>query len=503
MSTIYIEKINESTLRVTSDDFGIEQELNEYLSFRPEGYQFMPSYRNKIWDGFARMFDLGRKTLAYGLVEYVYKFAEERGYKVNLIGEMNTGIDVSTEEISAFIDGLNLHTGGKKISLRDYQIDAVVQSIRRGRMIALSPTSSGKSAIIYCYIRFMLERGERILLAVPSTSLVTQMYSDFEDYSSANGWDVAANVHQLYSGKEKSFDKSVLFCTWQSIHAMSKHKTKAVNDFYASWTVYIGDEAHRFASASLMQISNRLVNAKYRLGTTGTLNDAKVSKLNLEGSFGAVYRVITTKQLMDAGQVVKLKIKCLLLDYPEHIKKLLKDVEYQKEMDYITQCKQRNDFIVNLAKATKGNTLILFNFVEKHGKPLFKLLQEKCPDRPLFYISGEVATEERERIRKVLSEHSDAIIAASYSTLSTGVNIPSIENVIFASPGKSKIRNLQSIGRGLRLKEGKTSCNLFDIADNFALKSKLNTTMRHFRERIETYQEEQFEFTVKQIAMSI
>lgn len=496
---IRIEKLNESTLRVTSEDFGIEQELCDHFSFRPDGYQFMPSYKSKVWDGFVRLFDIHRKTLPAGLLEYAQKFAKDNEYECKVsFDEICDDSVVSLEDVQSFVNQLNIHSRGKKIELRDYQIDAIHRAINKERMMALSPTSSGKSAIIYAYIRWHLQFGRKIVLMVPTTSLVSQMFSDFQDYSSEDGdWDAEEFCHELYSGKDKETDKPVLITTWQSIHSMTKNKQAIA--FYKNWDVYIGDEAHRFASNSLQQISAKLINARYRLGTTGTIQDAKVSKLSLEGSFGPVYRVITTKELMDANQVVKLNIKCLLLDYDDETRKLLKGAEYQKEIDYIVSLEKRNRFIIKLAKASKGNTLILFQFVDKQGKPLFDIANELCDGRPIFYISGEVTTEERERIRKTLDTHDDAIVICSYGTTSTGINIPSIENIIFASPTKSKIRNLQSIGRGLRLREGKDSCKLYDIADNFSTKSKINHTMKHLKERIETYQAEQFVFDIKNI----
>lgn len=501
MSAIRIEQINQATLRITSDDFGIEQELCEHFKFRPDGYQFTPSFKNKVWDGWVRKYDVYRKTLPYGLLSYVENFAQKNDYPVeNLVPKTHEA--PAREEVEQFIAGLNLHSGGKKIALRDYQVEAVYQAIARGRMIALSPTSSGKSAIIYCYIRWMLQSGERVLLCVPTTMLVTQMFKDFEDYSSHNGWDVEQFAHTLHAGREKIFTKPVLISTWQSIHALTKTKNKATQEFMASWTVYIGDEAHRFASASLMQISDRLVNAKFRLGTTGTLKDSKVDKLTLEGSFGAVFKVTTTKDLMDAGQVVKLKIKCLMLQYPAEVKKAMCGIDYKAELDWLVTNPKRNRFIANLTRAIPGVTLVLFQLVEKQGKALYETIKKQCGDtRPVFYISGKVSPKEREEIRAALMINPTAILVASYQTLSTGVNAPGIENVVFASPMKSRITNLQSIGRGLRLREGKSSCTLYDISDNLAHKSKLNHTLRHFKERIETYQSEGFEFNVTEVAL--
>lgn len=495
---IKISKVNESTLAITSNEISVEYELNDFFTFDVPGAKFMPMYKAKIWDGKARLYNIHRKTLPFGLYEYVLKFAKDRGYKIETTVEF-PGEQISREQIKIFCESLNIHSRGEKIELRDYQVEAVYQAITKGRLLALSPTSSGKSVIIYCYVRWHLMHNRRIILMVPTTSLVTQMFNDFIDYSSANKWEVENYCHKLYSGQPKIFGKPVLITTWQAIHAFSKRKTSEIINFYKSWDVYIGDEAHRFASNSILTISNKLVNAKFRLGTTGTIQDAKVSKLTLEGSFGPVYQVITTKDLMNAGQVVKLNIKCLILNYNEEVRKLFKNADYQKEIDYLVTCEKRNEFIANLAKATKGNTLVLFRYVEKQGKPLYNLIKQKCSKKTVFYISGEISTDEREYIRQVLEKHDNAILVASYATLSTGVNIPSIENIIFASPIKSKITNLQSIGRGLRLKEGKTQCQLFDIADNLSFGSKMNYSMLHLKERLEHYQKENFVFSIKKV----
>lgn len=492
---ITIEKISEAQLRVYSDDFGIEQELSNHFEFYMPGYRFTPQYRAKLWDGKVRLYDVYRKTLPNGLLEYVQSYARKMGYNVNLQDEIRTPYEnISLKQLQRFIEALDIHTRGKPIDLRDYQVDAIYQAINREKMLALSPTSSGKSAIIYVVIRWLLTQGKRIILMVPTTTLVTQMVNDFKDYASEIEWDADEHCHKLYSGQLKDWSKPVLVTTWQSVHSMSK--AKAMYDFYKSWDCIIGDEAHRFASNSIQQIGLRLTHARWRIGTTGTIQDEKVSKLTLEGTFGPVYRVITTKQLMDAGQVVNLRIKCITLDYPDTTRKLLKGADYQSEIDYIVQNAARNEFIAKLAKHTKGNTLVLFNLVDKHGKPLYDLIKRMCPDKPVYYISGETHVDKRESIRTGIEKEENATVVASYATLATGVNMPSIENIILAHPIKSKIRNLQSIGRGLRLKEGKDKCNLFDISDDFSYKSKMNHTYKHFKLRIEVYASEDFEFSM-------
>ena len=175
---------------------------------------------------------------------------------------------------------------------------------------------------------------------------------------------------------------------------------------------------------------------------------------------------------------------------------------YQEEMDFIVKNDKRNKFIRNLTVSTEGNTLVLFQYVEKHGKILYEMIKDKVSkDRKVFFIYGGTDTEDREAARIMMEGEDNAICIASFGVFSTGINIPSIENVIFASPSKSKIRNLQSIGRGLRLKDGKSHCNLFDIADDFQRKSWKNHTLGHFAERLKVYSEEQFDFKIIEVPM--
>jgi superfamily II DNA or RNA helicase len=359
----------------------------------------------------------------------------------------------------------------------------------------LSPTASGKSGMIYALIKWHLNVGRKILLIVPSTMLVEQMYADFEDYSSFNKFSVNDNVQKLYSGFTKEFTKNVLISTWQSLITIKQ------KSFFEQFDVAIVDECHLAKAASISSVMEKCSNAKYRIGATGTIDESsKTNKLTLEGLFGPVYKVISTKELMDQGSVVNLKIKCVVLKYDEPTRKMFKGTEYQKELDWLVTHPERNKFIRNLAISTEGNTLVLFNYVDKHGKVLFEMIRNKVHDgRPVYFIHGGIDTKDREEIRNIVKNHNNAIIVASYGTLSTGTNIPSIQNVIFAHPSKSKIRNLQSIGRGLRLDDGKSECALFDIADNLQWKSWKNITLTHAIERYKIYAEEQFKMKIIEV----
>ena len=485
---IIIEKKNEVYITVDCDS-GVQREISEFFTFYVPGYKFMPAFRNRMWDGKIRLFSQKTKEIYFGLYPYIKAFAEERGY--NIVAGKDIDIDnkVDRDVVTKFSNSL-----GQKFEARDYQIDAIFHSLKRNRALLVSPTASGKSFIIYSLIRYYShlikeESNNRILLIVPTTSLVEQMYTDFESY----GWNVKKYCHRLYSGYSNQTDKKVLISTWQSLYKLPK-------EYFKQFGCVFGDEAHLFKSKSLTEIMTKLIDCKYRIGLTGTLDGAHTHKLVLEGLFGAVNKVTTTKKLMDKNQLSNLVVRCLILKHSEANAKIISKGKYQDEIDYLVGSVSRNNFIRNLALKLKGNTLILFQLVEKHGKNLHKIIQDKSEEnRKVFYIYGGVDTEEREKARAIVEKEDNAIIVASYGTFSTGINIKNLHNIIFASPSKSRIRNLQSIGRGLRLGDNKVNATLYDIADDLNYKSKENYTLKHFQERINIYTEEEFDYEIHNI----
>jgi superfamily II DNA or RNA helicase len=370
--------------------------------------------------------------------------------------------------------------------------------MRNLRSLFISPTASGKSLIIYLIIRQLLDykKCKKGLIIVPTTSLVEQLYNDFADYSTANGFEVSENVHRIYQGKDKVSQLPVIISTWQSIYNLPE-------DYFKQFDFIIGDEAHLFKAQSLTKIMSQCINAKYRIGLTGTLDGTKTHKLVLEGLFGSVTKVTTTKELMDNKQLAEFSIKCLVLKHDDEICKLMRDKTYQEELEYLVLNESRNKFIKNLAVSLKGNTLILYQFVDKHGKILYDMISntKNIGERKVFFVYGNTDAETREQVRKITEEEEDAIIVASYGTFSTGINIRNLHNVIFASPSKSRIRNLQSIGRGLRLGDNKTKAVLYDIADDLRYKNHMNFTLKHFVERTKIYNDEKFSYKLYKIGL--
>ena len=364
---------------------------------------------------------------------------------------------------------------------RKYQVEGVYDALRHNRKLLISPTASGKSLMIYSIVRYYVEKEEKILLVVPTTSLVEQMYKDFETY----GWDAESYCHRIYAGKEKTNELPVTITTWQSVYKLPR-------SFFEEYNVVIGDEAHLFKSKSLVSIMTKLHHTKYRFGFTGTLSGTQTHQWVLEGLFGPSYKVTKTDELMKQGHLSKLDIQCLVLKHPP-----IKFETYNDEIEYLITHPQRNNFIKNLTLDLKGNTLVLFSRVEAHGAVLYDMINtNKSSDQKVFFVHGGVDTEERELIREITETQKNAIIVASYGTFSTGINIKRLHNIIFASPSKSRIRNLQSIGRVLRKGRDKVKATLYDIADDCIHSSKRNYTLNHFIERIKIYNEENFNYEI-------
>jgi superfamily II DNA or RNA helicase len=431
----------------------------------------MPSYRNKFWDGKVRLFSIKTNKIYIGLLPYIDEFCKERGFEFEGVEEV-LGVKERQPELDEFVKGLDL-----PFEPRGYQLEALKSSVQYGRQLLLSPTASGKSLIIYMLARYY---NKKTIIIVPTTSLVEQMTKDFIDYG------YKEPICKIYHGQEV-FDAPITVTTWQSF-------AKAPKEVLQSFDVVVGDEAHLFKATTLKGILEKMKTTAIRIGTTGTLDGTEVHRLQLEGLFGPVKKVVSSAELIEDGTIAKIDIQTIIL---RHTKQ--KKMSYQDEMDYLVSHQGRNQFITNLVGSLRGNTLVLFQYVEKHGQVLWEMFNPMVSrmNGQLHYVYGGTDTEDRENVREIVekSKKKNNVILASYGTFSTGVNIKKIDNVVFASPSKSRIRNLQSIGRGLRKTDGKDSMRLFDIADDLQCE---NHTLNHLKERINIYNEESFPYTIQQ-----
>ena len=486
MSDIVIEPIDSVNIRVKCDS-GFTKELSDHFTFEIPGHKFMPAYRNRMWDGKIKLYNSQTKQLYAGLYDYVVKFANDRNYTVHGFEQPNHS-DITQEYIEDYCRTLELKSNGKEIQPHDYQINVIQHALSRERCLLLSPTGSGKSLMIYVIARYLqnqIPQDKKILIIVPTISLVTQMYSDFFDYSKGSKWKCRDNCHKIFAGEEKETDNKIVISTWQSIY-------KLPASYYEQFNVVVVDEAHTCKAKSLTDIMSKLKDCPYRIGTTGTLDGTITHKLVLEGLMGRVNKMTSTKELMEKNLLSELSIDCLVLQYPPDVRQSLKKLTYQEELDWLVGNELRNDFVANLSVSLKGNSLVLFQFVEKHGKPLYEKIKALAKGRKVFFVHGGVDADERENIRHIVEKEENAIIVASFGVFSVGINLKRLHNIVFSSPSKSRIRVLQSIGRQLRKSEYKDKAKLYDISDDLSWKSHQNHTLRHFIERLKIYDSEKF-----------
>ena len=480
MADVVVQKLNEVHLILKCEPH-IDYELRDYFTFEVPNAKFMPQYRGRNWNGEIHLYDLRSKRLYVGLLDKLISFCERREYTYEFLDNKYYGLPFEINEMISEEGLKDYYASITKFKPRDYQIRGVCDSLKHNRRLLISPTASGKSLMIYGVVRYYVSTKQKILLVVPTTSLVEQLYKDFEDY----GWDAESFCHRIYSGKEKTNEYPVTITTWQSVFRLDR-------SFFTDFDVIIGDEAHLFKSKSLISIMTKLEHAKYRFGFTGTLDGTQTHKWVLEGLFGPAYKVTKTDDLMQKGHLAKLDITCIVLKHPPK-----KFEVFEDEVQYIIGHDQRNNFIKNLVVDLKGNTLVLFQRVESHGLPLYELINDNTvPGRKVFFVHGGVGTVERETVREIVERESNAIIVASYGVFSTGINIRNLHNVVFASPSKSRIRNLQSIGRVLRRGKDKTKAMLYDISDDCTHNSQKNYTLNHLIERIKIYNEEKFNYEI-------
>ena len=479
MANVVIKKKNEVFLQIECEPH-VAHELSDNFTFDVPGAKFMPQYRSKYWDGKIRLFNIQKNEIYVGLLDKVTSFCKKHDYEWEFVDTKFYGLPyeendkISDEGVKDYVTSISKHKP------RKYQIEGISDALKKNRRLIISPTGSGKSLMIYAITRYHVEHQRRVLIIVPTTSLVEQMYKDFIEY----GWDVDEYCHRIYAGKDLLSKKNVIISTWQSIYKLPKTWFK--------YDVVIGDEAHQFKSKSLVSIMTKLYDTKYRYGFTGTLDGTQTHKWVLEGLFGPSYKIINTSDLQEAGFLARLNIKILLLKHDPKAFDL-----YEDEVQYLIGHEKRNRFIKNLALDLKGNTLILYSRVATHGQILYDLINTN--ERPVFFVHGGVDATEREEVRELTERENNAIIIASYGTFSTGINIKRLHNIIFASPSKSRIRTLQSIGRVLRKGVGKVNATLYDVADDTKKGSKQNYTLNHLIERIKYYNEEKFNYEIIQI----
>lgn len=483
--SIKVRKINEVYNGFYADP-GITQEISDYFTFTVPGHKFMPAFRNGSWDGKIRLVNAYKRQIYSGLLWKLIEFARVREYDLDIDNEL-LAQPFSMAEAHEFANSIGLPED--KLA-REHQLKGFAHCVRHGKALLLSPTSSGKSLIIYLLVRYYEQMyGLRTLIVVPSTGLVKQMTADFIEYGADPEW-----IHGVMAGKSKISDRGIWVSTWQSIVKMPK-------TFFDQFGVIMVDEAHLAKAKSLTSIMEKATETKYRFGCTGTLDGSLTHELVTTGLFGPVLEVIKTKEMQDLGYAAKTKIKCVILKWGDDVRQAMAGKPYPDEIKWVTSNPKRNKFLKNLALSLDGNVLLLFNFKEQ-GEAIRDMILESGTTRTVHFIDGGVKTDDREDIRLSITAETDSITIASLGTTSTGISVKDFNYLIFGHPLKGRIRNLQSIGRLLRVSKHKSYAEIIDVSDDLSWKTKKNHGLKHLAERVKQYESEEHPFKLYPVNMS-
>lgn len=503
MSEINLSHKDESKAWIEAKQ-SLKYELSEYLSFFVPGYQHMPKFKNGWWDGRISLYKPAARSINIGLIPKVASFCKEMGYVLKADETVLRSFDNSEydeEKVDAWLDSLTITDNkGEVLEFHQHQVDAIHQAIKQKRMVLLSPTSSGKSLIIYCVARWFIENHQegKVLIVVPTTSLVEQLYLDIVTYSAKDPMlPLDFLCHRIYAGKDKQDKSRIYISTWQSLYNLDP-------EWFKDFSCVIIDECHNAKGNSLQKILDSCVNARFRIGTTGTLDDSKVNSLIIKAALGPIRKFVTTRELMDIGINAMLEIKNVIIDHDVSDRPVLAKMQYKDEISFIENHQKRSEKIASIVENLEGNVLVLFQH-KSHGK---KIVDSFRTDRKrVFLLHGDHPVEERTLIKRVMESETNIVLVASYGIFSTGESVKNINHVVFGSPSKSRIRVLQSIGRGLRIKEGKTSVILWDIVDDLSSRTqngsekKANITLNHFRVRMKMYDSEKLDYTTETIKL--
>ncbi|MGL4523041.1 MAG: DEAD/DEAH box helicase family protein [Bacilli bacterium] len=483
-------------------DYNIICEMRDYFSFEVDGYKFNPRFRAGFWDGKIRLMELDG-TLPVGLVSMAKMFASNMDYEISIDPRLDVKPQLTRSEFDQWVGSLDIYAGNTKIDPHWYQGDSVFHAINKRRATLNLPTSAGKSLIQALLSRWFLENYEsKVLVIVPTTSLVNQMQDDFVDYRLFPRQAIG-----LMGGGKKNFcspDSVVVVSTWQTA-------VKQSPEWFKQFGMLLVDECHLSTGKSISTLVKNMRHCEYKFGLSGSLKDGKANVLQYIGMFGDVFRPVDTAKLMEDGQVAQLEVKSVMIKYPDEECAKYSSLDYAQEIKVITNHKKRNLWVCALAQKLAQrdeNVLLLFKHTA-HGKMMYDHLKAKYGDK-VHYISGETKSETRVALRGTAENDTGLIIVASYGVLSTGVSIKRLHHLIFSHPIKSKVTVLQSIGRVLRKHGTKTEAIVWDLCDILAQRTKtgaknpykkINYAFKHALERIKRYNEEKFSYKIIKVEL--
>ena len=505
MEHLKIVKLNESFCKLECEDY-IKVLIQKYFCFRPKNYQFMPLFKSGKWDGYVRLYDIHRNLFPFGLLSDLKRICKDNDIETEWSNFETETIEIDIDSLISYCKStLNL-----PFLPRDYQIDGILKGITRKHCILLSPTGTGKSLMIYIIMRLILKHNKdyRILIVVPTLSLIDQMVNDFNDYARNTGLDFNLLCQKIFSGHTKDISKQIVVSTYQSLQNLK-------SDFFSQFNTILVDECHvgSLKGNSNNRIVQACINAEYKIGFSGTVQDNIENIYSLQASFGKIYKLTKTIDEIKRGNLSDIRIVQYFLHYSkEDIKSYFETIAdarlennditsaYQAEIEWLNSKEYKRNFILSICRKMDNNVLILFKRNEQFGEKLFNKLKDNLKDKKVFYVVGETDKDFRNDVRAICEKNNNCIIVANYRVFSTGINIKNLHYVIFGESVKSKITTLQSIGRSLRLNNNKKSAYIIDIADYIEDDSgNTNMTFNHAFDRREIYEKENFKITTKDI----
>jgi len=479
---------DEVNIKLEGLEVDVRRKLANALKFEVPYARYMPQYKLGRWDGKVAFFGIGGTGYVNHLDVIVDVLTKNNVQIVDIDDRRHpVKLDFPTITESYWADqDVRWPKGhpaeGELIMLRDYQVDAINKYLENPQCLQEIATGAGKT-ITTATLSHLCEPYGRSLVIVPNKSLVTQTE---EDYINC-GLDVG-----VYFGDRKELGKTHTICTWQSLNILDKKfkdgsAVLSLAEFLEGVSAVIVDEVHQAKAEVLKNLLTRnLRNAPIRWGLTGTIPKEKFEFESIHASLGPVIGSITAKELQDKGVLSNCHVNVVQLIDTQAF------TDYQSELKYLVTNKDRIDYIGKLLNTVRqeGNTLILVDRISAG-----EMLQERIPGS--VFVKGDVKLKDRKDAYDEINEGTNHVVIATYGVAAVGINIPRIFNLVLIEPGKSFVRVIQSIGRGVRKAKDKDFVQIWDLT------STCKFAKRHLTQRKKFYKEAEYPFTIEKVDWNV
>jgi len=471
---------DEVNVKLEGLELNERKELTNKFKFEVPGARYMPAVRLGRWDGKVGFFQLGGSTYI-NLLPEILPYLESQGYGVDVedLREYQTQFTLEPVEESSYshVKWPDKHPmAGEPIMLRDYQVEVINKFLEHPQSIQEIATGAGKT-LCTAVLSHRCEEHGRTIVIVPNKSLVTQTEADYINM----GLDVG-----VYFGDRKEFGRTHTICTWQSLNILLKgsrnHEVDiTIGEFLQDVVCVMVDEVHMAKADALKTLlTGVMAHVPIRWGLTGTIPKEEYERMSLLCSIGSIEGKLSASELQDQGVLANCHVNVLQLkDYTEY-------KNYQDELRYLLETEGRLDYISNLINQIKesGNTLVLVDRIAP-GQELVKRIKDAV------FVSGATKAKDRKDEYDEVATMDGKVIVATYGVAAVGINIPRIFNLVLIEPGKSFVRVIQSIGRGIRKAEDKDFVQIWDIT------STCKFAKRHLTKRKQFYREANYPFVVE------